>query len=187
MAELTQTVNNYNTNQFRFVFNTWPNLTGKKLNQSVFNNYVRSITIPDITIPMLTTQIGHVNQFHPAPVGYRQLNKISIVFAIDDKLLNYFAAKCWLDGSRTGIRKENKNFPDDFLRYNRIETFEVHHLDNANNVVAKMLFRRMFLTDISNLTLASGDSKHAEFTCTFVYEECELETLVEEEDETSIN
>lgn len=179
--DLTTSVNNYNTNQFRVIFNEWPNLTGKPLNQSVFNNNVRSITIPDINIPMLNTQIGHIQQYHPSPIGYRQLNKISVKFRVDDKLLNYYAAKCWIDGSRTGIRKENKNFPDDFLRYNRIETMEIQNMDNAENVVSKMLFKRVFLTDISNLTLQYGASENAEFTCTFVYEECDFETLVEKD------
>jgi hypothetical protein len=54
-------------------------------------------------------------------------------------------------------------------------------MDNAENIVSKMLFKRVFLTDISNLTLQFGASENAEFTCTFVYEECDFETLVEKD------
>lgn len=184
MAEgLTSSVNNYSGNQFDVVFNTWPNLTGKKLEQYVFTNNVRSVTIPDVNIPMLDTQIGHIRQIHPAPIGYRQLNNIMITFKVDDHLLNYYAAKCWIDGSRTGERKSNNTFPDDFLRYNRIETLEIRNKDNTGKVVSKMIFKRVFLTNLSNLTLQYGQSENSEFTCTFDYEECEFKTLVDLENE----
>ena len=74
MSHVTNIINNYNDNQYKLIFNTWPNLTGKKLDMAVFENNIKSFTIPDISGPMLNTQIGHIKQLHPNPVGYRQLN-----------------------------------------------------------------------------------------------------------------
>lgn len=186
MADITSSVNNYSGNQFRVIFNQWPNLTGKKLDTSVFDNNVMSFTIPDITGPLLNTQYGHVKQLHPNPVGYRQLNAFNVTFRVDDRLLNYYAAKCWISGSRVGERKSNKNLPYDLLRWNRIETVELQNLDNAENVVSRMLFKRVFITNLSNLTLRYGQSENSTFTCTFEYEECDFETLVEDADKTEI-
>lgn len=183
MSSVTSSVNNYNNSQFRIRFNEWPNLTGKKLPNFIFDNNVRSITIPDVNIPMLDTQLGHIRQIHPAPIGYRQLNNIIVTFRVDDQLLNYYAAKCWIDGSRTGKTKSNKTHHDDYLHFNRIEDMEVSNLDNTGKVVSRMIFKRVFLTNISNLTLQYGQSENSEFTCTFDYEECVFETLVVPEDE----
>lgn len=187
MSNVTSTVNNYSGNQFKVIFNTWPNLTGKELDTVVFDNNVVSFTIPDISGPLLNTQIGHIKQLHPNPVGYRQLNAFNVTFRVDDRLLNYYAAKCWISGSRVGERKFNKNLPNDYLRWNRIETVELQNLDNAEHVVSRMLFKRVFLTNISNLTLRYGQSENSTFTCTFEYEECEFETLVKDVNVTEIH
>lgn len=187
MSNVTSTVNNYSGNQFKVIFNTWPNLTGKELDTVVFDNNVVSFTIPDISGPLLNTQIGHVKQLHPNPVGYRQLNAFNVTFRVDDRLLNYYAAKCWISGSRVGVRKSNKNLPNDYLRWNRIETVELQNLDNAEHVVSRMLFKRVFLTNISNLTLRYGQSENSTFTCTFEYEECDFETLVKDVNVTEIH
>lgn len=187
MSNVTSTVNNYSGNQFKVIFNTWPNLTGKELDTVVFDNNVVSFTIPDISGPLLNTQIGHVKQLHPNPVGYRQLNAFNVTFRVDDRLLNYYAAKCLISGSRVGERKSNKNLPNDYLRWNRIETVELQNLDNAEHVVSRMLFKRVFLTNISNLTLRYGQSENSTFTCTFEYEECDFETLVKDVNVTEIH
>lgn len=187
MSNVTSTVNNYSGNQFKVIFNTWPNLTGKELDTVVFDNNVVSFTIPDISGPLLNTQIGHVKQLHPNPVGYRQLNAFNVTFRVDDRLLNYYAAKCWISGSRVGERKSNKNLPNDYLRWNRIETVELQNLNNAEHVVSRMLFKRVFLTNISNLTLRYGQSENSTFTCTFEYEECDFETLVKDVNVTEIH
>lgn len=187
MSNVTSTVNNYSGNQFKVIFNTWPNLTGKELDTVVFDNNVVSFTIPDISGPLLNTQIGHVKQLHPNPVGYRQLNAFNVTFRVDDRLLNYYAAKCWISGSRVGERKSNKNLPNDYLRWNRIETVELQNLDNAEHVVSRMLFKRVFLTNISNLTLRYGQSENSTFTCTFEYEKCDFETLVKDVNVTEIH
>lgn len=187
MSNVTSTVNNYSGNQFKVIFNTWPNLTGKELDTVVFDNNVVSFTIPDISGPLLNTQIGHIKQLHPNPVGYRQLNAFNVTFRVDDRLLNYYAAKCWISGSRVGERKSNKNLPNDYLRWNRIETVELQNFDNAEHVVSRMLFKRVFLTNISNLTLRYGQSENSTFTCTFEYEECDFETLVKDVNVTEIH
>lgn len=187
MSNVTSTVNNYSGNQFKVIFNTWPNLTGNELDTVVFDNNVVAFTIPDISGPLLNTQIGHVKQLHPNPVGYRQLNAFNVTFRVDDRLLNYYAAKCWISGSRVGERKSNKNLPNDFLRWNRIETVELQNLDNAEHVVSRMLFKRVFLTNLSNLTLRYGQSENSTFTCTFEYEECDFETLVKDVNVTEVH
>lgn len=187
MSNVTSTVNNYSGNQFKVIFNTWPNLTGNELDTVVFDNNVVAFTIPDISGPLLNTQIGHIKQLHPNPVGYRQLNAFNVTFRVDDRLLNYYAAKCWISGSRVGERKSNKNLPNDYLRWNRIETVELQNLDNAEHVVSRMIFKRVFLTNLSNLTLKYGQSENSTFTCTFEYEECVFETLVKDTNVTEIH
>ena len=187
MSHVTNIINNYNDNQYKLIFNTWPNLTGKKLDMAVFENNIKSFTIPDINGPMLNTQIGHIKQLHPNPVGYRQLNAFHVTFAVDEKLLNYYAAKCWISGSRVGETKSNKIQPDDYLHYNRIETVELQNLDNTEKVVSRMLFKRVFLTNLGSLQLQFGQSNIATFTCTFEYEECDFEVLVDEAEMNEIH
>ena len=48
-------INNSNNNKFIVRFSNFPNFTGKKINLNNLNQYLESITIPDISIPMLTS------------------------------------------------------------------------------------------------------------------------------------
>lgn len=178
-AEVTLSVNQYNKNQYSIEFNTWPNLTNKVLPEYIFDNNVRAVTFPDVNIPLLNTQIGHTIQYSPAPIGSRQFNEVHVTFAVDDWLLNYYAARMWIDQTRYGVRKSNKELPEDYLRYNRIEQIVITNFDNKQHAVSKLSLNRVFITNVSNLILESGKSDKAEFTCTFLYESQDFDILID--------
>ena len=95
MSNMTSTVNNYNTNKFKIVLSNVPNLTGNtKFDNSVINNYVRGITIPDITIPMLESFYGQARQLHPNPIGSKNLNTVLVEFKVDDTMMNWYIFYC---------------------------------------------------------------------------------------------
>ena len=177
MSETTISVNSYNSNHYKLRFSNWPNLTGKPLNTTVFDNYVRKVTIPNINLKLLNTTMGHDRQYHPTPVGYRNDSVVTIEFMIDDALLNYYAAWSLIMETRLGERKENTLNSMDYLRLNRIDEISIDNYDNANKLVSTLIFKNCFLTDIGNLPLLFGISEICSFSCNFAFETLDLITV----------
>ena len=54
--DFIEDINNSNGNKFIVRFSNFPNFTGKKLNvNNLLNQYLESVTVPDISIPMLSS------------------------------------------------------------------------------------------------------------------------------------
>ena len=69
MAGITTSINDFNKNKFVVRFSNLVNFTGIDLDTHILDNYVRSVSIPDLSIPMLTSMYMHERQLHPNPIG----------------------------------------------------------------------------------------------------------------------
>ena len=89
--DFVEDINNSNNNKFIVRFSNFPNFTGVKLNMNNLNQYLESVTVPDISIPMLTSMYEHERQLHPNPIGQRELQTITMTFQVDECRKNFFA------------------------------------------------------------------------------------------------
>ena len=176
MSNMTSTVINYNTNKFKIVLSNVPNLTGNtKFDNSVINNYVRGITIPDITIPMLESFYGQARQLHPNPIGSKNLNTVLVEFKVDDTMMNWYIFYCWLVNTRKGQNVRTGLDGKPLLRLNCIDSLDVYSYNNIDKAASRIKFKSCQITSISNLALKYGTSDAAIFTVTLDYENIEIE------------
>lgn len=64
---------------------------------------------------------------------------------------------------------------EEVLRLNVIDCIELQHLDTEKRIISALKFSPCLLNNISSLDLNFQESTEASFTCTFKYEQLELE------------
>lgn len=175
-------INTYNKNKYQIRFSNFPNFTNKKIDMNIFNLYMQSFTIPDISIPMLNTVYMHERQLHPASIGDRDLQTIMITFQIDEEQRNWYAFYSWIWFMRHGMPCGKTNLDDEeLLRMDCIDTIEVIHCNNNGEVISKMKFQHCILNNLSSLEMNIQTSEIGTFTATFEVESIDLDLLTDEE------
>ena len=172
----TTSINDFNKNKFVVRFSNLVNFTGIDLDTHILDNYVRSASIPDLSIPMLTSMYMHERQLHPNPIGARDLQSITIEFKLDEEMKNFYYFYCWIDAMRHGETCGKKSLKgEELLRMDCIDAIEIVSLNNDNKIQSKMKFKHAILTNLQNVNLEYGTSEICTFTCTFDYETVELQ------------
>ena len=188
----TNTVNHFNNNRFLVCMSNIPNLTDipdSQLPLAVFENNLKSLTLPDITLSLMNHSVGNAIQYHPAPVGSRDLNTFTMTYIVDDKALNWWVFYMWVLKTRAGVSIRNDLHGVPLLRDNCIDSLRVYLYDNNKQVQSKFEFQRCFLTSCSQVDLVSGESEHKTFTLTFQCEnfDLKLQNRLDEGDEESLD
>ena len=180
--DFVEDINNSNNNKFYVRFSNFPNFTGRKINMNLFNQYLESVTVPDLSIQMLHSMYLHDDQKHPASIGKRDLQTLTMTFQVDEARKNWYAFYCWLWYMRHGQTCGKKSLiGEELLRYDCIDTIEVINLTNNNEVVSKLKFGHCILNNISSMELTCQTSELSKFTVTFEVETLDLDLLTNEE------
>lgn len=187
MPGLTTQINDYHKNKFEVRFSNVPNMTGyDKIDIHVFNNYIKGINLPDLSIPMLYSTTGQYRQLHPSPIGSRELHTVSIEFKIDEHMFNYWMLSSWLYQMRFGKPCGKKSLRgEELLRFDCIDAIEVCALDNDGRVISKIRFKHCIINNLSSLDLKYGAAELGTMIATFEVEE--MEFCVEAGDEGVVN
>lgn len=182
MAGFTTQINTFNKNKFKILLSNFPNLTKYKWDIHIFNNYLKSFQIPDLSIPMLTSVFGHDRQLHPSPIGSRDLQTITVEFQIDEEFKNFNAAYQWLFQMRNGMLSDRTDLQKSaLLRLDSIDEIQIITYNNNKEPVSKFSFIQCILNNISSLPLDYSQAEIGTFTCTFEYEKINFELLNEKE------
>lgn len=181
--DFIEDINNSNSNKFIVRFSNFPNFTGIKLNvNNLLNQYLESITVPDISIPMLTSIYEHERQLHPSPIGQRDLQTITMTFQVDECRKNWYAFYSWIWYMRHGMTCGKKSLiGEELLRYDCIDTIELINLNNKNEVISKMKFGHCILSNLGSAEFNCQQSELSKFTVTFEIETIDLDLLTDEE------
>lgn len=181
--DFIEDINNSNGNKFIVRFSNFPNFTGKKLNvNNLLNQYLESVTVPDISIPMLNSMYMHERQLHPASIGARDLQTITMTFQIDECRKNWYAFYSWMWYMRHGQTCGKKSLiGEELLRFDCIDTIELINLSNNNEVISKMKFSHCILNNLSSAEFTCQNSELSKFTVTFEIETLDLDLLTDEE------
>lgn len=175
-------INNSNNNKFIVRFSNFPNFTGKKLNMNNLNQYLESVTVPDISIQMLHSMYLHEDQRHPASIGKRDLQTLTMTFQVDEARKNWYAFYAWMWFMRHGQSCGKKSLKgEELLRFDCIDTIEVINLSNNNEVVSKLKFQHCILNNVSSAEFTCQTSELSKFTVTFEVESIDLDLLTDEE------
>jgi hypothetical protein len=180
--DIIEDINNSNNNKFIVRFSNFPNFTGHRLNMNNLNQYLESITIPDISIPMLSSIYNHERQLHPATIGQRDLQTLTITFQVDEARKNWYAFYSWMWYMRHGQTCGKTNLKgEELVRMDCIDTIEVINLTNNGEVVSKLKFGHCILNNVSSTEFTCQSSELSKFTVTFEVETVDLDLLTNEE------
>lgn len=176
MAGVTTQINDFHKNKFIVRFSNMPNMTGyDDIDIHVFNNYIKSVNIPDLSIPMLYSTTGQYRQLHPSPIGSRDLQTVTVEFKIDEHMFNYWVLSSWLYMMRYGQtcgKKSLKN--EELLRLDCIDVMEICLLDNDGRVISKIKFKHCIINNLSTIDLKYGSADLGSMIATFEVEELEF-------------
>ena len=180
--DFVEDINNSNNNKFIVRFSNFPNFTGKKLNMNNLNQYLESVTVPDVSVPILHSIYLHEDQKHPSPIGARELQTITMTFQVDEARKNWYAFYAWAMYMRYGYPCGKKSLNgEELLRFDCIDTIEVINLSNNNEVISKLKFGHCILSNISSAEFTCQTSELSKFTVTFEVETLDLDLLTDEE------
>lgn len=176
MSGITTQINDFSNNKFIVRFSNLVNMTNYELDTHILDNYVRNVSVPDLSIPMLTSLYQHERQLHPNPIGARDLQTINIEFQLDENMQNYYLFYCWIYWMRFGESCGKTNLKgEELLRMDCIDAIEIVSLNNNNKIVSKMKFKHAIINNLAQLSLQYGVSDVVTFVCTFDYENIELQ------------
>lgn len=176
MSGITTQINDFSNNKFIVRFSNLVNMTNYDLDTHILDNYVRNVSVPDLSIPMLTSLYQHERQLHPNPIGARDLQTINIEFQLDENMQNYYLFYCWIYWMRFGESCGKTNLKgEELLRMDCIDAIEVVSLNNNNKIISKMKFKHAIINNLAQLSLQYGTSDVVSFVATFDYENIELQ------------
>lgn len=180
--DFVEDINNSNNNKFYVRFSNFPNFTGYKFNLNNLNQYLISVTVPDLAIQTLKSTYLHENQLHPASIGARDFQAITMSFQVDEARKNWFAFYSWLMYMRYGKTCGKRSLVgEELLRYDCIDTIEVINLTNNNDIISKLKFGHCILNNISSTEFNCQTSELSTFTVTFEVETVDFDLLTTEE------
>lgn len=175
-------INTYNKNKYQIRFSNFPNFTGKTIDMNIFNLFLETFTVPDISIPMLKSVYMHENQLHPATLGARELQTITMTFQCDENLKNWYAFYSWIWFMRHGMSCGKKNLiGEELVRMDCIDVIEILHCNNNNEIISKMKFEHCILNNLSSMELNCQTSEIGKFTATFDVQSIDMDLLTDDE------
>jgi hypothetical protein len=165
-------VNKFNTDKWKVTFSNFPipETRTTKLDLSVFNNYVKTISLPDFSIEALPDNFGGYSINHSVSKFNNNLNALTIEFAVDEDMENYMAFYEWYRELREGRPTKNSKT----LHQSCISDILVQFLDNQGRSGVILKFSECMLSNSSSLNLIYGSSDYVPFSVTFVYNKIQL-------------
>ena len=163
-------INTFHADKWKVNFSNIPSITNFK-QLGLYDNFVRSLSIPEYTLEMTTSHFKDEIRRYPTPKKNDNLNMLSIDFKVDENVENYHNLLTYMQAIRYG--KVNT----ETLVRNTINTIEISMLDNQKRTKSKISFTEAFLVSLSALSLVMGSADEHTFTAQFVYEEMLLTKL----------
>jgi hypothetical protein len=151
-------------------------MTNYDLDTHILDNYVKNVSVPDFSIPMLDSRYQHERQLHPNPIGARDLQTMNIEFMLDENMQNYYLFYCWIYWMRFGEACGKTTAKgDELLRMDCIDAIELISLNNNNKIISKMKFKHAIPNNLAQLSLQYGSAENVTYVVTFEYEQIELQ------------
>lgn len=160
--------NVFNNSKWRVVLSNIPTVTNYK-NLQVYNDYVRSCTMPDYNCPEDTINYMHTTVRLPIPRKNEELAQLQIEFKASEDAENYTNLVEYMQELKYG-----QNVPTTYLKDNVVKNISIVILDNQRRDKKIIYFTDCFLASISSLGLIYGDDTEVSFVTTWSYSEMKI-------------
>lgn len=172
-------INAFSSDKFSVLFSNIPTVNQYGDLRFVYQNYIKSLTIPDMNIEMFQSHFQGSVINHPVTPDNKDYSDLLIEFKLDENFLNYYNLFEVVQEIRYGkIRKTVPSLvrdtafkKDSLLRLYTIKSINLLLLDNERKTQKILEFTECFPHSISTISLEYGKSEEVNFTVNFKYQE----------------
>lgn len=160
--------NIFNNSKWKVVLSNIPTVTNYK-NMNVYNDYVRSCTIPDYNCPEDFINFMNTVVRVPIPRKNEELAQLQIEFKASEDLVNYVNLAEWMQSIKYG-----QDLTTEYLIDSVVKNISVVILDNQRREKKIVYFTNCFLISLGSLPLVYGTDEEVPFLTTWSYEEMKM-------------
>ena len=160
--------NTFHSDLWTCNFSNMPSLSGQS-NMAIFDNYVKSLVIPDYTMEEIYSDYKDYRIRHEvAPKINSNLGTIAIEFKLTEDLYNYLTIFEYMRSIKYGEVDLNN---DELFRKYTIKSIILTLMDNQKRDIAQLRFTEAFILSLTGLNLTTGTATELTFTITCSYQE----------------
>lgn len=151
-------VNTLKSNSWRYYFSNFPSTYEETIDISYFNNFVRSITLPDFSVNYIDSTVAAYTTPHAINMLNDYNPTISVEFQVNENMYNYSKFFNYFLDLKTGrISKNENHFIDHIIRYLRVEMLDNQQQMGTSSFTIE--FKNCNLVSLSALSLGYGQSE----------------------------
>jgi hypothetical protein len=168
---MLSTLSVFHSDKWRLSFSKIPTVTNIN-DLALFDNFAKSITIPDFTIDMDMTfeLLGFQIQEPVAHKINKDLPNLSIEFKLVENFMNYYRLWQWIYNIKTG-----QNIPKNTHLKDYNCSINLEMLNNMKKTILTFHYTKCFCLSLSSLALTSGTGEEMTFSAEFSHEQVLLE------------
>lgn len=163
--------NTYHSGKWQLTFSNIPTIDDSK-QMKYFDNYVKSITLPDYNMNETFSDFKGERIRHPFSRINEEMSQIQIEFKLSEDMFNYLYLLEWMQRLRYA-----QEVDADMLRKEFIKRINMSILDNEKRTIANLAFTDAFLLNLSSIGLDAGSDEEVSFTANFSYYEYKFERV----------
>jgi hypothetical protein len=175
-----QNINAFSSDKFKLSLSNVPTLKTDITNIAfLYENFCRSITLPDFNLELTTSDFKGSIIHHSVSRNNDDLSDLLIEFKLDEKGLNYGNLVEYIQRLRYGDLNNvsTRQYRDQLARNYTIKAIDVSLLDNQNRPQFVISFKECFIRSISSISLQHGVSEDVSFTINVAYEQMLIEDV----------
>lgn len=163
-------INRFHQDKWKAYFSNLPTLQNGKIDMALYDQYVKSVILPDYTIETAPTMSFKGATLNPVSMYNFNQTILTVEFKISENAANYFYMYEWLEIVRYNRKTKGiKNLKD-----TTIKSIDIQFLNNEKNPIGKFRFTNAIITNLGSVSLSMGVADEVTFACSFEYEECKL-------------
>lgn len=163
--------NIFNSDSWQINISNMPSVDQGKIDvHKLYDLYIKSISVPNIDLEVIHSDLMESSTFHPIGRANVDLPNLSIEFKCDEDLENYYNLYEWMQALKYG----REVFSSDTAKGTNIKSIDIVFLDNENRRRGFFRFTNAYITSLGSLNLTQGSSDEVTFPVTFNYEEIKL-------------
>ena len=170
---MSTSINLFHGDLYRVTFSNVPKVVNVD-DLTLFENYVRSVTLPEYALEIDKSEfMGYQIQHPVAHKANNEMGLLQIEFKLCQSLKNYMYLFRWMQSLRYGASDTSDDVvpgvePPARLDYVKMLTLSM--LDNLKRTTGQFKFKHCFCVALSSLGLVTGTGEEITFTANFSYE-----------------
>lgn len=163
--------NIFNSDAWSINISNMPSVDQGKIDvHKLYDLYIKSISVPNIDLEVIHSDLRESSSFHPIGRANVDLPNLSLEFKCDEDLENYYNLYELMQSLKYG----REVIDSDTAKGTNIKSIDIVFLDNENRQRGFFRFTNAYITSLGSLNLTQGSSDEVTFPVTFNYEEIKL-------------